>query len=109
MPSQHEKIKILKASSKQKSLSQKKKTKNKKNYVFGRIGRIGRIPYDLTILYDSTRSYVQSYHFYDPSAILIVLVRWDRKIVRSYDPDRDFDNHGKKSFVNKCTNTPKII
>ena len=31
---------------------------------------------------------------YDPSAILIVLVRWDRKIVRFYDPDRDFDNHG---------------
>ena len=94
MPSQHEKIKILKASSKQKSLSQKKKTKKKKNYVFGRIGRIGRIPYDPTILYDSTRSYVRSYHFYDPSAILIVLVRWDRKIVQSYDPDRNFDNHG---------------
>ena len=91
MPSQHEKIKILKASSKQKSLSQKKKTKNKKNYVFG---RIGRIPYDLTILYDFTRSYVWSYHFYDPNAILNILVRWDRKIVRSYDPDRDFDNHG---------------
>ena len=39
-----------------------------------------------TILYDSTQSYVRSYHFYDPSAILIVLVRCDRKIVRSYDP-----------------------
>ena len=38
-----------------------------------------------TILHDPT---------YDPSATLIVLVRWDRKIVRSYDPDRDFDNHG---------------
>ena len=37
-----------------------------------------------TILHDPT---------YDPSATLIVLVRWDRKIVRSYDPDRDFDNH----------------
>ena len=46
-----------------------------------------------TILYDSTRSYVRSYHFYDSSAILIVLVRWDRKIVQSYDLDRDFDNH----------------
>ena len=45
------------------------------------------------ILYDSTRSYVRSYHFYDPNAILIVLVRWDHKIVRFYDPDRDFDNH----------------
>ena len=57
-----------------------------------------------TILDDPTRSYVRSYHFYDPSAILIVLVRWDRKIVRSYDPDRDFDNHafttlGLSSFL----------
>ena len=38
-----------------------------------------------TILHDPT---------YNPSATLIVLVRWDRKIVLSYDPDRDFDNHG---------------
>ena len=36
---------------------------------------------------------------YDPtifmifSAILNVLVRWDSKIMRSYDPNRDFDNH----------------
>lgn len=67
-----------------------KKKRKQKNYVFG---RIGRIPYDPTILYDPTRFYVRSYHFYDSSAILIVLVRWDRKIVRSYDPDRDFDNH----------------
>ena len=80
------KIKILKPSSKQKIYQKKKK---QKNYVFGRIGRIDRIPYDPTILYDPTRSY----HFYNPSAILNVLVRWDRKIVRSYDPDRDFDNH----------------
>ena len=36
------------------------------------------------ILHDST---------YDPSVILNVLVRWDRKILRSYDLDRDFDNH----------------
>ena len=86
------KIKILKASSKQKIYP---KTKRQKNYVFSRIGRIGRIPYDPTILYDSTQSYVRSYHFYDPSAILIVLVRWDHKIVRSYDPDRDFDNHDR--------------
>ena len=84
------KIKILKASSKQTIYPKKKKTQ--KNYVFG---RIGRIPYDPTILYDSTRSYVQSYHFCDPSAILIFLVKWDRKIVRSYDLDRDFDNHGQ--------------
>ena len=46
-----------------------------------------------TILYDPTRSYIRSYHFYDPNAILNVLVRWDSKIMRSYDPDRDFDNH----------------
>ena len=46
------------------------------------------------ILYDSTRSY----HFYDPSAILIVLVRWNRKIVRSYDPNRDFENHGSRCY-----------
>ena len=26
-------------------------------------------------------------------SILTVLVRWDRKIVRSYDLDHDFDNH----------------
>ena len=85
------KIKILKASSKQKIYSKKKK-KKQRNYVFGRIGRIS---YDPTILYNSTRSYVQSYHFCDPSAILIFLVKWDRKIVRSYDLDRDFDNHGQ--------------
>ena len=43
--------------------------------------------------YDPTRSYIQSYHFYDPSAILNVLVRWDRKIMQFYDLNRDFDNH----------------
>ena len=37
---------------------------------------------------------MQSYNFYDPCVILNVLVRWDRKIVRFYDLDRDFDNHG---------------
>ena len=50
-------------------------------------------PTIFTILHDPTWSYVWSYHFYDSSAILNVLVRCDRKIVRSYDPDRDFDNH----------------
>ena len=35
-----------------------------------------------TILYNPT---------YDPSAILNVLVRWNREIMRSYDSDRDFD------------------
>ena len=39
---------------------------------------------------------------YDPTIFtillrfLIFLVRWDRKIVRFYDPDRDFDNHAYK-------------
>ena len=46
-----------------------------------------------TILYNPTQSYVRSDHFYNSSAILNVLVRWDRKIVQSYNPDRDFDNH----------------
>ena len=39
------------------------------------------------------QSYIRSYHFYNPGAILNILVRWDRKIVRSYNLDRDFDNH----------------
>jgi len=41
------------------------------------------------------RSYdpILSYHFFDLNAILNVLVRWDCKILRSYDLDRDFDNH----------------
>ena len=55
--------------------------KKKKIYVFG---RIGRIPYYPMILHNP---------MYDSSAILNVLVRWDCKIVRSYDPYRDFDNH----------------
>ena len=42
-----------------------------------------------TILHDPT---------YDPSAILIVLMRWDRKIVQSYDLYCDFDNHVR----NRC-------
>ena len=46
-----------------------------------------------TILYEITRSYLWFYHFYDSRLILNVLVRWDHKIVRSYDPDRNFDNH----------------
>ena len=41
MPSQHEKIKILKASSKQKSLSQKKKKKTKKiMFLVGSVGSV---------------------------------------------------------------------
>ena len=43
-----------------------------------------------------------SYHFYDPSAILNVLVRWDRKIMRVYDPDRDFNNHICKLDIEKA-------
>ena len=30
---------------------------------------------------------------HDSGAILNILVKWDHKIVRSYDPDRDFDNY----------------
>ena len=26
-------------------------------------------------------------------------MRWDRKIVRSYDPDRDFDNHAQGQYL----------
>ena len=54
----------------------------------------GRIPYDPRILCDLTRFYVRSYHFCDLVTILNFLVRWDRKIMRFYDPDHDFDNHG---------------
>ena len=73
------------------------KNNNKKKFnPNGRIGKIGRIPYDPTILCDPTRSYIRSYHFCDPATILNFLVRWDRKIVRFYDPDRDFDNHAEK-------------
>ena len=59
------------------------------------VGLVGShtISYNPMILYDSTRFYIQSYHFYHPSAILNILVRWDRKILQSYDLDRDFDNH----------------
>ena len=56
-----------------------------------------------TILWNPTQSYIRSYHFCDPAAILNFLVRWDCKIVRFYDPNRDFDNHAlstrSSSFV----------
>ena len=42
-------------------------------------------------------SYIWSYHFYDLTTILNVLVRWNCKIVRSYNTDRDFGNHGWNS------------
>ena len=69
--------------------------KKKKFNPNGRIVKIGRITYDPTILCDPTRSYdpMRSYHFCDLATILNFLVRWDRKIVRFYDPDRDFDNY----------------
>ena len=71
----------------------KKKKKMKPN------GRIGRIPYDLMILCDPTHSYIRSYHFCYPTTILNFLVRWDRKIVRFYDPDHNFDNYGIKDYL----------
>ena len=46
---------------------------------------------------------LRSYHFCDLATILNFLVRWDRKIVRFYDPDHDFNNHaseGKKRHQN---------
>ena len=59
-----------------------------------------------TILYDPTRSYIRSYHFNDSSAILNILVKWDHKIMRSYDPDHDFDNHHQsKQHVIRSTTT----
>ena len=79
------KMKTLKASSKQKNYPIKKKNQ-KFMFLVGSVG-------SHTILHDPIRSYLRSYHFYDPSAILNVLVRWDSKIMRSYDPNRDFDNH----------------
>ena len=42
---------------------------------------------------------LRSYHFCDLATILNFLMRWNRKIMRFYDPDHDFDNHaseGKK-------------
>ena len=69
-------------------LSPKHPIKGKKKKT--RFGRIGRILYDSTILYDPTRSY----HFYDPTTILNVLVRRDSKIMRSYNLNHDFDNYG---------------
>ena len=55
-------------------------------FLVGSVGLVG----SHTIL----RSYIRSYHFYDSNVILNVLVRWDCKIVQSYDPDCNFDNHG---------------
>ena len=71
----------------------KKKKKKKEPKPKTCFGRIGRILYDRTILYNLTRSYIQSYHFYNSATILNFLVRWNRKIMRFYNPDYDFDNH----------------
>ena len=63
------------------------------------VGSVGsrKILRSYVILHD-IRSYIWSYHFCDPATILNFLVRWDRKIVRFYDPDRDFDNHGCNTY-----------
>ena len=81
---------------KNESYLKKKKKKIKPN---------GRIPYDPTILCDPTRFYIRSYHFCDLATILNFLVRWDRKVVRFYDPDRDFDNHTRDSTRVFCGST----
>ena len=46
----------------------------------------------------SVRSHtiLRSYAILPLHTILNFLVRWDCKIVRFYDPDRDFDNHAYK-------------
>ena len=78
-----------------------KKNNNKKKIKPN--GRIGRIPYDPTTLCDLTRSYIQSYNFCDFATILNFLVRWDRKIARFYDLNRDFDKHGwHHQFIDIC-------
>ena len=60
--------------------NQKKKLKPKTHVLVGSI-RSHMIPHDSTM-------------------ILNVLIRWDRKIVWSYDSDRDFDNHATKHALN---------
>ena len=44
---------------------------------------------------------LRSYHFYDLSAILNVLVIWNCKIVRSYNSDCDFNNHATNATLKK--------
>lgn len=39
------------------------------------------------------RSYIRSYYFYDPNAILYILKRWNCKVMQFYDPNHDFNNH----------------
>ena len=58
------------------------KEKKKKNVLVGSVG---------------SHMILWSYHFYNLTTILIVLVRWNYKIVRSYNTDRDFGNHGWNS------------
>ena len=49
------------------------------------------------------RSYTQSYNFCDFAMILNFLVRWDRKIARFYDLNRNFDKHGwHHQFIDIC-------
>ena len=42
---------------------------------------------------------LRSYAILPLHTILNFLVRWDRKIVRFYDPDCDFDNHGLGTII----------
>ena len=71
-------------------LTQMNLTKKKK------IKSNGRISYDPTILCDLHDLTYDPTIFCDPATILNFFVRWDHKIVRFYDPDRDFDNHDFK-------------
>ena len=70
------------------------KKKKEKKEIFLRFGRISMISYNPMIKYDPILSYMRSYNIYDPCAILNILVRWGRKIMRFYDPDLNSDNHG---------------
>ena len=47
---------------------------------------------------------------YDPIifTILNVLVKWDSKIMRSYDPDRDFDNYASHHSSSSPSNLLNI-
>ena len=75
----------------QRNPTKKKRSPSQKRVLVGSVGS-----YDV-IRSNPTWSYIQSYHFYDLATILNFLMRWDRKIVRSYDPNRDFDNHSENN------------
>ena len=78
------KKKTLKTSSKQKIYPIKKNKNQKLMFLVGLVGSVE----SHTIL-----------RMIPTIFILNILVRWDRKIVRSYDLDRDFDNHACNTLI----------